>query len=126
SASKRHGLTAWYGNWPGADAHDAADVRLHPVGRPLPGMGLRIVDRETRRPLAHGEVGEILIRGYMTPGYYKDADKNAAAFDAEGWFLSGDLGLLDDDGRLRFRARLKEIVKTGGYNVATREAEHVL
>ena len=62
----------------------------------------------------------------MTPGYYKDADKNAAAFDAEGWFLSGDLGLIDEDGRLRFRGRIKEMVKTGGINVAPLEVEDVL
>jgi fatty-acyl-CoA synthase len=62
----------------------------------------------------------------MTPGYYKDADKNAAAFDAEGWFVSGDLGFIDDDGRLRFRGRLKEMVKTGGINVAPLEVEDVL
>jgi fatty-acyl-CoA synthase len=92
----------------------------------LPGMELCIVDRETRRPLGLGEVGEILIRGYMTPGYYKDADKNAEAFDPEGWFRSGDLGRIDDDGRLCFRGRLKEMVKTGGINVAPLEVEDVL
>ena len=103
-----------------------AVVRLHTVGRPLPGMELRIVDPVTRRPLPQGEVGEILIRGHMTPGYYKDADKNAAAFDAEGWFVSGDLGLIGDDGRLCFRGRIKEMVKTGGINVAPVEVEEVL
>ncbi len=121
-----YGLTECYGNCTVTDAHDPVDVRLHTVGRPLPGMELRIVDRETRRPLAPGDVGEILIRGHMTPGYYKDADKNTEAFDAEGWFLSGDLGLIDDDGRLRFRGRIKEMVKTGGINVAPLEVEDVL
>jgi fatty-acyl-CoA synthase len=121
-----YGLTECYGNCTVTDAHDPIDVRLHTVGRPLPGMELRIVDPETRRGLGAGEVGEILIRGYMTPGYYKDADKNADAFDAEGWFLSGDLGVIDDDGRLRFRGRIKEMVKTGGINVAPLEVEDVL
>jgi fatty-acyl-CoA synthase len=121
-----YGLTECYGNCTVTDAHDAVDVRLHTVGRPLPGMELRIVDPETRRPLAAGAVGEVLIRGYMTPGYYKDAEKNAAAFDADGWFLSGDLGFIDADGRLRFRGRIKEMVKTGGINVAPLEVEDVL
>ena len=121
-----YGLTECYGNCTVTDAHDPVDIRLHTVGRPLPGVQLRIVDPETRRTLAPGAVGEILIRGYMTPGYYKDADKNAAAFDAEGWFLSGDLGFIDDDGRLRFRGRIKEMVKTGGINVAPLEVEDVL
>ena len=76
--------------------------------------------------LPAGEVGEIVIRGYMMPGYYKDPEKNAAAFDAEGWFLSGDFGVIDDDGRLRFRGRIKEMVKTGGINVAPLEVEEIL
>jgi fatty-acyl-CoA synthase len=121
-----YGLTECYGNCTATDANDPIDVRLHTVGRPLPGMELRIVDPGTRRPLPPGAVGEITIRGHMTPGYYKDPDKNAAAFDAEGFFSSGDLGFIGDDGRLRFRGRLKETVKTGGINVAPLEVEEVL
>ena len=121
-----YGLTECYGNSHVTDAADPADVRLHSVGQPLPGMEIRIVDRDTRRPLPPGEVGEILIRGHLTPGYYNDPDRNAAAFDAEGFFLSGDLGVLDGDGRLYFRGRIKEMVKTGGINVAPLEVEEVL
>ena len=66
------------------------------------------------------------MRGYLTPGYYKDPDKNAAAFDAEGFLVTGDLGAIADDGRLRFRGRIKEMVKTGGINVAPLEVEEVL
>ena len=101
-------------------------MRRSTVGFPLPGMEIRIVDRQTRRPLPTGEVGEILVRGYLTPGYYKDPDKNAAAFDAEGFLVTGDLGAIGDDGRLRFRGRIKEMVKTGGINVAPLEVEEVL
>ena len=121
-----YGLTECYGNSHVTDASDPADVRLHSVGRPLPGMEIRIVDRDTRHPLRPGEVGEILIRGHLTPGYYKDPERNAAAFDAEGFLLSGDLGLVDGDGRLYFRGRIKEMVKTGGINVAPLEVEEVL
>ena len=121
-----YGLTECYGNCTVTDAHDPAEVRLHTVGRPLPGMDVRVVDVESRRELAPGEVGEIVIRGYMTPGYYKDADKNAAAFDADGSFRSGDFGTYGHDGRLRFRGRMKEMVKTGGINVAPLEVEEVL
>jgi acyl-CoA synthetase (AMP-forming)/AMP-acid ligase II len=76
-----YGLTECYGNCTVTDAHDPADVRLATVGRPLPGMELRIVDRETRRPLPPGEVGEILVHGHPTPGCYKwlDRDDPAAA-----------------------------------------------
>ncbi len=121
-----YGLTETYGNCSVTDAHDPADIRRTTVGRPLPGMEIRIVDRETRRPLPTGEVGEILVRGYVTPGYYKDPEKNAAAFDTDGFLVTGDLGALGDDGRLRFRGRIKEMVKTGGINVAPLEVEEVL
>ena len=121
-----YGLTECYGNSHVTDASDPVDVRLHTVGRPLPGMEIRIVDRDTRRPRAAGEIGEILIRGRLTPGYYKDPERNAAAFDSEGFFLTGDLGLVDNDGRLHFRGRIKEMVKTGGINVAPLEVEEVL
>jgi fatty-acyl-CoA synthase len=121
-----YGLTECYGNSNVTDAADPVDVRLHSVGRPLPGMEIRIVDRESRRPLPPGGVGEILIRGRLTPGYYKDPELNAAAFDGEGFFLSGDLGFVDGDGRLYFRGRIKEMVKTGGINVAPLEVEEVL
>ena len=121
-----YGLTETYGNCNVTDAHDPAEVRLTTVGHPLPGVEVRIVDRETRRPLPVGEVGEILVRGYLTPGYYKDPEKNAAAFGADGFLITGDLGALGDDGRLRFRGRIKEMVKTGGINVAPLEVEEVL
>jgi fatty-acyl-CoA synthase len=120
-----YGLTECYGNCAVTDAHDPADVRLATVGFALPGMEIRIVDRETRHPLPPGDVGEILVRGYLTPGYYKDAEKNAAAFE-DGFLVTGDLGFIGDDGRLRFRGRSKEMVKTGGINVAPLEVEEVL
>jgi fatty-acyl-CoA synthase len=121
-----YGLTECYGNCTVTDARDPLDVRLATVGFPLPGMELCIVDRESRRPLPAGEVGEILVRGHLTPGYFRDPEKNAAAFDAEGFLLTGDLGLIGEDGRLRFRGRIKEMVKTGGINVAPLEVEEVL
>ena len=121
-----YGLTECYGNSSVTDAHDPPDVRRTTVGYPLPGMEIRVVDRESRRPLPDGEIGEILIRGRLTPGYYQDPERNAAAFDAEGFLLSGDLGFVGPDGRLRFRGRIKEMVKTGGINVAPVEVEEIL
>ncbi len=121
-----YGLTECYGNCSLTDAEDPVEVRLHTIGRPLPGMEIKIADPVTRRPLPPSAVGELCIRGYLTPGYYKDSEKNAAAFDAEGYLLSGDLGSFDDDGRLRFRGRIKDMVKTGGINVSPLEVEEVL
>jgi fatty-acyl-CoA synthase len=121
-----YGLTECYGNCTVTDAQDPAEVRRATVGYPLPGMEIRVVDRETRRPLPDGEIGEILVRGLLTPGYYRDPERTAASFDAEGFLLTGDLGFVGEDGRLRFRGRIKEMVKTGGINVAPLEVEEVL
>ena len=121
-----YGLTETYGNCTVTDARDPIDVRAATVGRPLPGVEVAIADTETGRPLPAGEVGEIRVRGYVTCGYYRDEEKNREAFDAHGWFLTGDLGCLDGSGRLHFRGRLKEMIKTGGINVAPAEVEEVL
>ena len=109
-----------------SDAAEPLEIRTTSVGRPLPGVDMRIVDPESGRPLAAGGVGEIRVKGYLTVGYYKDEDKNRAAFDDEGYFVTGDLGMLDADGRLYFRGRIKEMIKTGGINVAPVEVEETL
>ncbi|MBL6598083.1 MAG: AMP-binding protein [Alphaproteobacteria bacterium] len=121
-----YGSTETYGNCAVCDAHDSLELRLHSQGEPLPGMTIRAVDPETRQPLPMGEVGELAVAGYVTPGYFKAPEQTAATFDADGYFLTGDLGMIGEDGRLRYRGRLKEIIKTGGVNVAPIEVEAVL
>jgi fatty-acyl-CoA synthase len=121
-----YGSTETYGNCAVTDAHDPRDVRLRTQGLPLPGMEIRVLHPESRQPLPRGEIGELAVRGHVTPGYYAAPELDAAAFDAEGWFLTGDLGLLDADGRVRFRGRLKEMIKTAGINVSPLEVEQVL
>jgi len=121
-----YGLTESYGNCSITDAGDPEQVRLETVGKPLPGNEIVIADPETHEPLPPGELGEIKIRGYVTPGYYKDPQRNAEAFDDDGFFLSGDLGRFGDDGNLLYRARIKEMLKSGGINVAPREIEEFL
>ena len=121
-----YGSTETYGNCAVTDAHDSRGLRLHTQGLPLPGMDIRVVHPETREVLPSGDVGELSVRGYITPGYYRAPEANATAFDKDGYFLTGDLGLLDDTGRVHFRGRLKEMIKTGGVNVAPLEVEEVL
>jgi len=121
-----YGLTECYGNCTVTEACDPVEARLHTVGHPLPGMEIKIADPQTHRPLSPGAVGEITIRGYLMPGYYQDPAQNAAAFDPDGYFLSGDFGFIDEEGRLHFRGRLKDMVKTGGINVAPLEVEDLL
>ena len=119
------GMTEGYGNCHVADAHDPLQKRLESVGRILPNRQQKIVSPEGR-VLPPGEVGELMLKGYMTPGYYKDPVATAASFDEEGYFRTGDLAYLDADGYLYFRGRLKEMVKTGGINVAPAEVEEVI
>ncbi|HTQ34417.1 MAG TPA: AMP-binding protein [Stellaceae bacterium] len=121
-----YGSTETYGNCAVTDAGDPLPLRLNSQGRPLPGMTIRALDLETRRPLPAGEIGELAVGGYVTPGYYRAPELNAAAFDADGFFLTGDLGVIDLDGRVRFHGRLKEMIKTGGINVAPLEVEQML
>ena len=121
-----YGSTETYGNCAVTDAHDPLALRLATQGLPLPGMTIRAVDPATRAPLPPGEIGELAVRGYTTPGYFRAPELDAQAFDAAGWFLTGDLGSIEPDGRVRFRGRLKEMIKTGGVNVSPLEVEHVL
>jgi len=121
-----YGATETYGNCSVTDARDAREMRLTTQGLPLPGMEIRAVEPETERPLPRGEVGELRVRGHLTPGYYRDPEQSRAALDADGFFRMGDLGMVGDDGRVRFRGRLKEMIKTGGVNVAPLEVEAIL
>jgi fatty-acyl-CoA synthase len=121
-----YGSTETYGNCAVTDAHDPLPLRIATQGLPLPGMTIRAVDPATRAPLPPGQIGELAVRGYITPGYFRAPELDAQAFDAARWFLTGDLGSIEPDGRVRFRGRLKEMIKTGGVNVAPLEVEHVL
>jgi fatty-acyl-CoA synthase len=121
-----YGSTETYGNCAVTDAKDPLPVRLRTQGQPLPGMTIRTVDPVTRQPLVTGGVGELAVGGYITPGYFHGPEFDADAFDRDGYFLTGDLGSIDADGRVRFRGRLKEMIKTGGANVAPLEVEEVL
>jgi len=121
-----YGSTETYGNCAVADAEDPLPLRLERQGLPLPGMTIRAVDPVSRQALPQGEIGELAVSGRITPGYYQAPEANAEAFDRDGCFLTGDLGSIEADGRVRFRGRLKEMIKTGGVNVAPLEVEHVL
>jgi len=86
---------------------------------------VRIVDPETRRTLGIGETGEIHVKGpTLMEGYYKVP--RATTFDGEGFFKTGDLGLIDEQGYLHFATRLKDVIKTAGVNVAAVEVEEAL
>ncbi len=106
---------------------DDVDTRVTTCGHPLPGSEVRIADPDTGADLPTGTAGEILVRSFgLFTEYLNDPDKTAAAFDPDGWYRTGDRGALDDDGRLRFLGRLKDMLKVGGENVAAAEIESLL
>lgn len=121
-----YGLTEAYGNSTVTDAAWPLEVRAESVGTALAGVEIRIEDPVGGGAQPPGEAGEILLRGRVTPGYWNDPERTAEAFTRDGWFRTGDLGYLDESGRLYYRGRLKEMVKTGGINVAPAEVEAVL
>ena len=106
---------------------DAADKRLTTVGRPLPGVEVKAVDFVTGALHGPEAVGEIAVRGYnVMSGYARMPGETARSFSPEGYFLTGDLGIIDEDGYLRVVGRSKETIIRGGYQIYPREVEDQL
>lgn len=118
------GMTEAAGSATMVDPDEPPEVRLATQGRPLPGIELEIRDTETNDPLPPGTMGEIVLRGpSMFDGYHESPEKNAETIDPDGFWHSGDLGVVRPDGRLEFKGRLKDMLKVGGENVAAIEIE---
>jgi fatty-acyl-CoA synthase len=102
-------------------------AKLGSAGVAMPYTEVRVVDPATGATLAPGVDGEIVVRGpNVTPGYWQNQEATAAAFDADGWFHSGDIGHLDEDGCLYVVDRLKDMIISGGENIYPAEVERVL
>lgn len=95
------------------------------AGRPVLNVETRVIDESGGR-VKVGEVGEIVHRSpQLLTGYYRDAERTAEAFEG-GWFHSGDLATVDEDGYITVVDRKKDMIKTGGENVASREVEEAI
>lgn len=106
---------------------DPAEARMTSQGHPLPGIELRIVDPESRAVCDPGTPGEIQLRGYcIMKGYYNKPEETQRAVDAEGWFHTGDFGVVRDDGRLSFLYRYSDGYKTNGFNISPSDVEAVV
>lgn len=94
------------------------------VGPPLPGIEMRISAPETGEPLPNGEIGMIEVRGpNLFKGYWRNPEKTAADMRADGFFVTGDLGLIDEAGYFHIVGRGKDLIISGGYNVYPKEVE---
>ncbi|MGL4324693.1 MAG: malonate--CoA ligase [Beijerinckiaceae bacterium] len=94
------------------------------VGFPLPDVALRVADPETGAILAQGDIGVIEVKGpNVFKGYWRMPEKTASEFRADGFFITGDLGLIDARGYVQIVGRGKDLIITGGFNVYPKEVE---
>ncbi|HEY74718.1 MAG TPA: acyl--CoA ligase [Thermoflexia bacterium] len=120
------GATEIGGGIAATDLGDPEDRQAETVGRPMPGVEVRVVDDEGR-PLPPGEVGELWVRteGRMV-GYWGAPDLTAQVVDEEGWYHTGDLAVMDEEGYLRIVGRKKDMIIRGGRNIYPEKIERHL
>jgi acyl-CoA synthetase (AMP-forming)/AMP-acid ligase II len=122
-----YGMTELCGVAASTPVDEDDDDTLVWSGRPFEGIEMTVVDPEDGTPLPPGQLGEIIARGYCTvTSYLHDAEATSAAFDEDGWFHTGDMGIASPDGRIAFRGRFKDMLKVGGENVSALEVEEFL
>ncbi len=97
------------------------------VGFPLPGIEIRVTEPETGAPLPNGRIGGIEIRGpNVFKGYWQMPEKTAEEFRADGFFITGDLGVISEDGYVTIVGRSKDLIISGGYNIYPKEIESLI
>ncbi len=96
------------------------------VGKPLPGVSVRMV-KEDGTPVEGDEVGEVQVKGpNVLKEYWRQPEKTAESFTADGWFKTGDLGRFDEGGRVALVGRGKDLIISGGFNIYPKEIENLL
>jgi malonyl-CoA/methylmalonyl-CoA synthetase len=121
---ERYGMTET--NMNTSNPYDG-ERRAGTVGFPLTGTEVRIVGKEDGKPVADGEIGVIEVKGpNVFSGYWQMPEKTAAEFREDGFFITGDLGVIDADGYLTIVGRDKDLVISGGYNVYPKEIEELI
>lgn len=101
--------------------------KANTLGLPMPNVEVKIVDVETGKTQAIGQLGEFCTRGYhVMHGYFENPEATAKTIDADGWLHTGDLASMDARGYLRIEGRLKDMIIRGGENIYPREIEELL
>ena len=109
------------------DLDDSIAHRTQTVGKPLPGVEVKIVNPATEELLGPGTAGELWVRGYLImKGYYNKPEETRDAITEDGWLRTGDLAVQDEDGYIRISGRKKEMMIRGGENIYPREIEEFL
>jgi fatty-acyl-CoA synthase len=122
-----YGVTELWGGVTLTPQEASLEQRCAASGYPLPGVELRVINPDTQQPVATGEVGEIQVRSYSRMiGYHNQPEATEQVFDKDGWYKSGDAGILRADGHVRFVVRLKDMLKVGGENVSPAEIEGLI
>lgn len=121
---ERYGMTET--NMNASNPYDG-DRRPGTVGPPLPGVELKITDPATGRELPRGEIGQIEVRGQnVFKGYWRMPEKTREELREDGFFITGDLGLIDDRGYVQIVGRGRDLIISGGYNIYPKEIELLL
>lgn len=118
-----YGSTEVYGNCCVTPHDMPLEERLICQGPPLQGVELRVVNLETNEVLPINMSGELQVRGRVMAGYIGDQTATSAAMTKDGWYKSGDTGLLRENGTFQFIARHSDMIKTSGINVSPLEVE---
>jgi fatty-acyl-CoA synthase len=121
-----YGMTEVGGGISATSVEDSPSRQAETVGRPMDGMEVRVVDEE-RRPLPPGRVGELAVRGASRMlGYYGAPELTREVVDAEGWYYTGDLAVMDEQGFIRIVDRKKDVIIRGGQKIYPAEVEQFL
>ena len=110
-----------------SEVDDELERRVSTVGQALPRTELKIAALDSRETVERGMQGEICARGYMLmQGYDGDPEATSRVLDSEGWFRTGDLGVMREDGYVKITGRAKDMIIRGGENIYPREVEEFL
>lgn len=109
------------------DYEEALETKIHTIGKPIPYVEMKVVDKETGKDCEIGTKGELCTRGYhVMKGYYKQDDLTAKVIDKDGWLHTGDIGFCDEKGYYHISGRLKDLIIRAGENISPQEIETVL